>query len=168
MNKMSSSQITPKNKDDQKRQVMIRRPFDELFDTFRHDIEDAFFAPFMNPLKTYGMTPGMDFIETRVPLCDIVDNGDKYIISLEVPGIQKDKIELKATEEYLSISGIDEKKNEKEEENYVLRERSYKSFSRKIPFTENIIPAKVDATVENGILKIELPKQNQHLLRKLK
>lgn len=159
MNKMSSSQITPKNKDDQRRQVMIRRPFDELFDTFRHDIEDAFFAPFMNPLKTFGMAPGMDLIEARVPLCDIIDNGDKYTISLEVPGIQKDKIELKATEEYITISGIDEKKNEKVEENYVLRERTYKSFSRKIPFSENIIPNKVDATVENGILKIEVPKQ---------
>ncbi|MDX1373832.1 MAG: Hsp20/alpha crystallin family protein, partial [Nitrososphaeraceae archaeon] len=120
---------------------------------------DAFFTPFMNPLKTFGITPGMEFIETRVPLCDIVDNGDKYTISLEIPGIQKDKIELKATEEYLTISGVDEKKNEKEEENYVLKERTYKSFSRKIPFSENIIPNKVDATVENGILKIEIPKQ---------
>ncbi|HET7642591.1 MAG TPA: Hsp20/alpha crystallin family protein [Nitrososphaeraceae archaeon] len=154
-----SSQLSRKNKDDQKREVMVRRPFDNLFDNFRQDMEDAFFTPFMNPLKTFGNSRNMDFIETRIPLCDILDKGDRYSISLEVPGIQKDKIEVKATEEYITISGIDEKKNEEKEDNYVLNERTYRSFSRKIPFPENIVPSKVDATVENGILKIEVPKQ---------
>src|SRR5574339_315997 len=137
---MSSSQIARKNKDNQKREIMPRRPFDELFDNFRQDIEDTFFIPFMNPFKTFGTTPSLDLIETRVPLCDIIDKGDKYTISLEVHGIQKDKIEVKATEEYITVSGIEDKKNEKEEGNYVLKERVYSSFSRKIPFSENIVP----------------------------
>jgi HSP20 family protein len=154
-----SSQISKKNKEDPKRELMVRRPFDEVFDNFRQDMEDAFFTPFINPLRTFGTSRNMDLIETRIPLCDISDKGDKYTISLEVPGIQKDKMEVKATEEYMTISGIDEKKNEAEEDNYVLRERTYRSFSRKIPFPENIVPSKVDATVENGILKIEVPKQ---------
>jgi HSP20 family protein len=154
-----SSQISKKNKEDPKRELMVRRPFDEVFDNFRQDMEDAFFTPFINPLRTFGTPRNMDLIETRIPLCDISDKGDKYTISLEVPGIQKDKMEVKATEEYMTISGIDEKKNEAEEDNYVLRERTYRSFSRKIPFPENIVPSKVDATVENGILKIEVPKQ---------
>jgi HSP20 family protein len=156
---MSSSQISRKNKDTERREMTVRRPFDELFDNFRQDIEDSFFAPFINPLRTTGMPRLVDSIETRIPLCDIVDKGDRYIVSLEVPGIQKDKIEVKATDEYITVSGIEEKKNEKEEGNYVLKERTFRSFSRKIPFPENIIPTKVDATVENGILRIELPKQ---------
>ncbi len=155
---MSSSKIIPKNKDEQKRQAMIRRPFDELFDTFRHDIEDAFFTPFLNPLRTLGIAPGMD-LEMRVPLCDIMDHGDKYIISLEVPGIQKDGIDVKATEEYINVSAKVEKQEERQEENYILKERTFTSFSRKIPFSESIVPTKIDATVENGILKIEVPKQ---------
>ena len=137
---------------------MVRRPFDEIFDNFRQDIEDAFFAPFINPIKS-SIPENMNLIETRTPLCDIIDKGNRYIISLEVPGIQKDKIEVKATEEYITIAGSEEKKNEKEEGNYVLNERAYRSFFRRIPFSENIISTKVDATVENGILKIELPKQ---------
>jgi HSP20 family protein len=156
---MSSSQISRKNKDGERRDVMVRRPFDTLFDNFRQDIEDAFFAPFINPLRSTGMLGFTDSIEARIPLCDVIDKGDKYLVSLEVPGIQKDKIEVKATDEHITISGIEEKRNEKEEGSYVLNERTYKSFSRKIPFPENIIPTKVDATVENGILRIELPKQ---------
>lgn len=156
---MSSSQISRKNKDVERREVMVRRPFDELFDNFRQDMEDTFFAPFINPLRSAGIPQFMESIKTRIPLCDIIDKGDRYLISLEVPGIQKDKIEVKATDEYITVSDIEEKKTEKEEGNYLLNERTYGSFSRKIPFSENIIPTKVDATVENGILKIEVPKQ---------
>ena len=153
-----ATSLSRKNKDAERREVMVRRPLDEIFDNFRQDVEDAFFAPFINPIRS--SIPGnMSSIEIRTPLCDIIDKGNRYIISLEVPGIQKDKIEVKATEEYITIAGSEEKKNEKEEGNYVLNERAYRSFFRKIPFPENIIPTKVDATIEDGILKIELPKQ---------
>ena len=165
---MTSSQISRKNKDGERRDMMVHRPFDELFDNFRQEIEDSFFTPFTNPLRSLGMPRNMDLIETRIPLCDIIDKGDRYIISLEVPGIQKDKIEVKATEEYITVSGLEENRTEKEEENYVLNERAYRSFSRKIPFPENIISAKVDATVESGILKIEVPKQRPKSIEETK
>jgi HSP20 family protein len=156
---MATSQISRKNKEIERKETMIRRPFNELFDNFRQDMEDAFFAPFIHPLRSAVIPQGIESIETRIPLCDIIDKGDRYLISLEVPGIQKDKIEVKATNEYITISGIEEEKAEKEDSNYVLKERTYRSFSRRIPFSDNIIPSKVDATVENGILKIEIPKQ---------
>lgn len=156
---MATSQGSRKNKEIERKETMIRRPFDELFDNFRQDMEDVFFTPFITPLRSVGVPRGIDSIETRIPLCDIIDKGDRYLISLEVPGIQKDKIEVKATNEYITISGIEERRNEKEDGNYVLKERTYRSFSRRIPFSENIIPTEIGATVENGILKIEIPKQ---------
>jgi HSP20 family protein len=156
---MATSQGSRKNKEIERKEKMIRRPFDELFDNFRQDMEDTFIIPFINPLRSAGIPQGIESIETRIPLCDIIDKGDRYLISLEVPGIQKDQIEVKATNEYITISGIDDEKTEKEDGNYVLNERTYRSFSRRIPFSENIVPTKVDATVENGILKIEIPKQ---------
>src|SRR5215212_1122970 len=164
---MSSSQISRKNKDAERRDVMVHRPFDELFDNFRQDMEDAFFAPFI-PQVGSRIPRVMDSNEARIPLCDVIDKGDKYIISLEVPGIQKDKIELKATDEYITIAGAEEKNNEKEDGNYVLNERAYRSFFRKIPFPENITPTKVDAIVENGILKIEVPKQRPKSIEETK
>jgi HSP20 family protein len=156
---MTTSQGYRKNKEIEKKETMVRRPFDELFDNFRQDMEDVFFTPFIIPLRSGGIPRSIESIETRTPLCDIIDKGDRFVVSLEVPGIQKDKIEVKATSDYITISGIEEERTEKEEDNYVLKERTYRSFSRRIPFPENIIPTKVDATVENGILKIEIPKQ---------
>ena len=118
---MATSQGSRKNKEIERKETMMRRPFDELFDNFRQDMEDTFFAPFINPLRSAGIQQGIESIETRIPLCDILDKGDRYLISLEVPGIQKDKIEVKATNEYITISGIEEGKNEKEDGNYVTK-----------------------------------------------
>lgn len=156
---MTTSQGYRKNNEIERKETMVRRPFDELFDNFRQDMEDVFFTPFITPLRSGGIPGSVESIETRTPLCDIIDKGDRFVVSLEVPGIQKDKIEVKATNEYITISGIDDEKTQKEDGNYVLKERTYRSFSRRIPFSENITPTKVDATVENGILKIEIPKQ---------
>ena len=157
---MASSQRTRKNTDiERKKEMMVRRPFDELFDNFRQDMEDTFFGPLIRPLRDFRIPSMMESVETRIPLCDILDKGDKYFISLEVPGIQKDKIEIKATNEYITISGAEEQKMQKEEGTYVLNERGYRSFFRRIHLEEDIIATKVDATVEDGILKIELPKQ---------
>ena len=156
---MATSQGSRKNKEIERKETMVRRPFDELFDNFRQEMEDVFFTPFITPLRSAGIPRGIQSIETRTPLCDIIDKGDRFAVSLEVPGIQKDKIEVKATNEYITISGIEEGRNEKEDGNYVLKERTYRSFSRRIPFSENIIPTEIGATVENGILKIEIPKQ---------
>lgn len=54
----------------------------------------------MNPLKAFRDSRNIDLIETLIPLCDILNIWDSYIISLEVSGKQKDKIEVKATDDW--------------------------------------------------------------------
>jgi len=44
---MATSQGSRKNKEIERRETMMRRPFDELFENFRQDMEDTFFAPFL-------------------------------------------------------------------------------------------------------------------------
>lgn len=45
------------------------------------------------------------------------------------------------------------------EKYYVYNERSYSSFGRRISLPEDIIPAKIEAKMENGVLRIDLPKK---------
>jgi HSP20 family protein len=158
---MSTSQRNQKNKEIEKRkEIAIRRPFDYLFDNFRQDIEDSFFTPLFGPSRYNRMSNFLDYNGMRTPACDIVDKGDRYLISFEVPGIQNDKLEIKATNEYLTVSAkLEEQKEDAEEGSYVLNERKYASFNRQISFQENVIPSKIEASLENGILNIELPKQ---------
>ena len=53
----------------------------------------------------------------------------------------------------------EEKKTEEKSKNYLYNERSYSSLRRRIPVPEQIVPSKVDAKMENGILHVEVPKK---------
>ncbi len=98
--------------------------------------------------------------DTRLPLCDVIDRGDKYEINLEVPGINKEKIDVKATKNSISVSGSQTEKTKEKGKKYVYSERSYKAFHRQIPFVDEIIPSQISAKVMDGVLEINAPKKN--------
>lgn len=140
-----------------RRKPSFPRAFDDIFEGFRKDIEDAFFVPKWSFLDRRNELVS-DF-ETRLPLCDMEDLGDKYEVTLEAPGIPKDKITVKAGPDYIDISGEQEKKTEEKSKNYLYNERSYSSLRRRISTPEEIVPSQIDAKMENGVLHIQVPKK---------
>ena len=78
--------------------------FDDFFETFSQNMQNMqnimkqAWPSSMAPMR--GITPFEFFdriTDTRLPLCDVIDRGDRYEINLEVPGISKEKIVLRAT-----------------------------------------------------------------------
>ena len=147
---MTKSEIARKN-------ASFPTVFDNIFENFRRDMEDVLSVPKW-PFLGAGNRLVSDF-ETRLPLCDMEDLGDKYEITLETPGIPKEKITIKAGIDYIDISGEQEKKTEEKRKNYLFNERSYSSLRRHISTPEEIVPSKVDAKMENGVLRVEVPKK---------
>ena len=139
-----------------RKKALFPTAFDDIFDSFRRDMEDAFFLP--SPFLDRRRDLASDF-ETRFPLCDMEDLGDKYEITIETPGIPKDKVTVKAGTEYIDVSGEQEKKSEEKRKNYLYNERSYSSLRRRISIPEEIVPSKIEAKIENGILHIQVPKK---------
>jgi HSP20 family protein len=139
-----------------KRRAMFPSAFDDIFESFRKDIESAFFVP-----RWSFLDKGKEFadLETRLPLCDMEDLGDKYEITLEAPGIPKEKLDIKVGTDYVDISGEHEKKTEEKRKNYLHNERSFSSLRRRISTPEEIVPSGVEAKMENGILRIQVPKK---------
>lgn len=92
---------------------------------------------------------------------DIIEKEDAFVVEAELPGMSKDNIELDYHDNVLSISANQEtKKNESDEErNYIRRERSTRSFSRQF-IIQDIDKDNIKAKFDNGILKIDLPKQH--------
>jgi HSP20 family protein len=127
---------------------------DDVFENFRREMESAL-RPWQSGFKFPALFDG----ETRVPLCDMADRGDRYELQIEVPGIEKDRINVKATGHSVEISAEKSEKKEEKKKDYIYSERSHRSFYRKIPVPEEIVPSKVDARVNNGILVVELPKR---------
>jgi HSP20 family protein len=98
--------------------------------------------------------------DMRMALFDLVDRGDRYDVQFEVPGIEKDRIDVKASRYSVEISGRHSEKTEEKGKRYVYGERLYRSFYRTVPLPEEIVPSRVSARMENGMLKLELPKKN--------
>ena len=140
-----------------RRKTLFPTAFDDIFEGFRKDMEDALFFPRWNFLDRRNEL--VSDLETRLPLCDMEDLGDKYEVTLEAPGIPKDKITVKAGTNYIDLSGENEKKTEEKRKNYLYNERSYSSLRRRISTPEEIDPSKIDAKMENGILHIQVPKK---------
>ena len=89
---------------------------------------------------------------------DVVDEGDTILVRAELPGVDKENIEVRCTENAISIAT--EKRYEKkvEEENWVVQESSFGKMVRSIGLGTNVDPSKAEAEFENGVLKIRLPK----------
>ena len=103
--------------------------------------------------------------DMRMALYELADRGDKFELQVEVPGIEKEKIDVKATKYSVEISGKHSEKTEEERteeekgKRYLYTERLYRSFYRNVTLPEEIVPSKVAAKVENGVLKVDLPKK---------
>ncbi|MGI5962731.1 MAG: Hsp20/alpha crystallin family protein [Lawsonibacter sp.] len=90
---------------------------------------------------------------------DIKDEGDHYLLEAELPGFQKEDIDLDLKDGVLTISANHEEttENKGEDGKYVCRERRVGSFSRSFDVT-GIQEDAIGAAYENGILKLTLPK----------
>ena len=161
----------PRRVDERGKQEQRSMRLNSLFDEFRRDIEGV-----MNPWSSdlewrfpreFSMMRPLGLEEegaiSRTPLVDMIDKGDRYFLRLELPGIEKDKIHLTATDDSLEISAEQSEEEQETEEdkshNYIYNERSYRSFYRRIPIPEEILSSKVIAKMQNGILRVEVPKK---------
>ena len=156
---MSKSEKSGSINRERSRALVTRPRMDDIFENFRREMESMFSPLLPYSLSDWRIPIGLEVMGgERVPLCDMIDKGDKYEIAREVPGIDKEKVNVKATKNSLEISGEQSEKTEDKGKNYVHNERSYRSFSRRIPIPEEIIPSKVTAKMSNGMLLVDLPK----------
>lgn len=92
------------------------------------------------------------------PSVDISEKKGEYNIRVELPGVEKEDINVKLDKDTLEISG--EKRHEKEtdEKGYHCVESSYGSFRRLISLPEDADGEKLDATFKNGVLTLSVPR----------
>lgn len=89
---------------------------------------------------------------------DVKDNANEVVITAELPGVDKDHIEVAVRNDGIAISGEKKEEKEQKEKGYYRMERSYGSFYRLIPFPCQIDKENVVADFKNGVLKITMPK----------
>jgi len=92
------------------------------------------------------------------PLINVTEDKENYYVRAELPGIKSDELDIQVTAEGISISGERKIPVEGDNVKYHRREREAGKFSRLINLPGKVDVNKVEASMENGILKVIIPK----------
>ncbi len=130
-------------------ELSTRSPLSNLRDQFGRLFEVAFNE--RQPESFNDWSPALDAFEDK----------DKYVVSLEVPGLKKEEIKVVVHDGVLTVSG--ERKFEKEtKEGTVHRaERTYGKFSRSVTLPAAVKADQVAASYKDGVLTVEVPKAEE-------
>ena len=158
---MSSSS---EKRDEEPGEMVPTRGITSIFDNFMREME-RMTRPWSFPMDWQQFPSIPEARDMRMALYELADRGDKFELQVEVPGIEKEKIDVKATKYLIEISGKHSEKTEEEKteeekgKRYLYTKRLYRSFYQNVSLPEEIVPSKVAAKVENGVLKVDLPKK---------
>ncbi len=118
--------------------------FFDMQDLFENFWNDSFFPTFFN--------------NSRQMKVDIKENDEEYVVDAELPGVNKNEINLEIHDDILTIAVNHNEEVKEERTNYIRKERRTNSISRSFQL-ENIKNEDITAKFENGILSIRLPKK---------
>jgi HSP20 family protein len=109
-----------------------------------------------------------DELEVRAPAIDLYEDKDDIVVKAELPGMDKNNIEVNLTDNTLTIKGEKKKEEEVKEESYYRSERSYGAFIRTVELPKSVHGEKVKASFKNGILEVRVPKTEEAKAKEIK
>ncbi len=89
---------------------------------------------------------------------DVRDEGETFVVRAELPGVDKDKINLQVTEDTLCIATEKKEKKEVKEDSWIIQESSFGKMVRTVGLEAPVDATKAKASFENGVLTVTLPK----------
>lgn len=96
-----------------------------------------------------------------LPKVNIKETADAFMVEMAVPGLKKSDFHIEIDNEVLSISTETQEENEHKEDKYTRREFGYASFKRTFTLPESVNDEKINASYNQGILSIVLPKKDE-------
>ena len=122
--------------------VSLRQAMDRL-------MEDSFVSP--TSLRTVRG-------EQLNPALDVHQNADEIVVTATLPGMKPEDVEITITGQTLSIRGELKADESVESDQYLYRERRFGSFHRQLELPTRVEGDRAEATFENGVLRLAIPK----------
>lgn len=98
-----------------------------------------------------------------MPKVDVKTSDDDMVIYAELPGLDQANIDVEVTDGVLTIKGERNAQSEKEQEGWLIQERSYGLFERSLALPEGVDTEAIKADYKDGVLEIHVPKAAQAL-----
>lgn len=124
--------------------LSLREAMDRLFD-------ESFVRPFGSPAFTSGYGVALD-VQTEK---------DEYVVRANVPGLRPEDLHVEIVDNTVTIRGEIKEESKTEQDNFLLQERRYGQFSRGLTLPTSLDHSKAEATIENGVLTLRIPKAEE-------
>ncbi len=98
---------------------------------------------------------------TTLPAVNIKEDGEGFTVEMAAPGMEKSDFKINLDNNVLTISSVKQEEKKEEQEKYTRREFAYYSFQRSFTLPESANSEKIEATYENGVLSISIPKKEE-------
>ena len=109
-----------------------------------------------------GGTTNVNSIGVSIPAVNIIEKDSGFEVAVAAPGKTKEDFNIELDNDVLTISAQEQKEAEiKEEGRFTRREFSYSTFKRAFSLPDTVTSAKIEASYENGVLNIVIPKKEE-------
>ena len=142
---------------------LFRSPVNDL-DRFHRDMNRLFDMAFSG----WGDPEASLLGGQWMPAVDVVDRKDAIIVKADLPGMDKEDIQVTLENNVLSISGEKKVEAEHKEGDALRCERCYGSFHRAFTLPSSVDPNKVEANFKNGVLELKIAKKEEARPRQIK
>lgn len=116
----------------------------------------------------YSIWPPALTVGPRFPATDIRDEGDHYLVEMDLPGLSKEDVEVMVSEGVMDITAKREERKEESDEGYIRRERGFVSFHRRLDLPDDATDDNLEAKLQDGVLNIRVAKARQGLEKRKK
>jgi HSP20 family protein len=96
-----------------------------------------------------------------IPAMDLVETEDELVLRADLPGLDRDDIEIEVKDSVLTVSGERKAEHEEKGEGFYRVERASGRFSRSLDLPQGIEPTGVDASFDRGVLEVRIPKPEE-------
>lgn len=133
-------------------------PFEEM--ARMHEEIDRMFQRAFKPVGTPLLENGMH-CSARMPLSFLEEKGDSVLARFELPGMDKQDVELNVTKEYIEVKAGKKQEHQSKDSSHERYYSTMQQFYRRLPLHLEVDPARAVAEYRNGLLTVEIPKHGK-------
>ena len=121
--------------------------------------------------RLFGRTYGGDVGETSrgawTPSLDVYETQEKFVITMELPGVSPDDVDISVEDSTLVVRGERKFYREQDQDSFLRIERRFGEFTRSLTLPSTADAEGIQASFDQGVLTIEVPKREEARPRKI-
>lgn len=144
---------------EEKTSDIVFNPFEEI-QKMQQEM-GKIFERFHQKMMKEDMFSKFTFSFPSIPAMDLIDEGDSYVLKVDMPGAEKNKINIAVEDRVLKVEAKTSKKKQEKGKGYLKQERFTSSYMRTITLPVDANAKKFESEYKDGVLKITIPKKKK-------